>query len=272
MKTRFLAVVSILFVAIHAHAGGVSCATATSLVADGRLLDFDNVQPSSSNWYQFTATAGRSYSVEVRDDVDGNNPDLTVTYYGPNSTCSSLVSIPTSIASITDTHATEPALPASGSRSSIVTCPTANFVSPCTASGAGTYLIKVANGSSTASHYVSIGVTETTIYGSTWNASMNTQFLMQNTSSQSIAYTFTLSATAGGTQTYTTSGTLGAVATSTSLLNWATAGTITPGQLGIAIFAHNGPPGAIQALEWWYNYSTNPITLMPVPIGPIRGK
>ncbi|HZR27623.1 MAG TPA: hypothetical protein VFA71_02495 [Terriglobales bacterium] len=272
MKIRFFMIVLVIFAAIQVHAGGASCATATGLAPDGSILDFDNIQPSSGNWYQFTATAGRSYSIQVRDDVDPDNSDLTVTYYGPNSTCTNLQSsIPTSIASVTDTHTTEPALPASASRSSIVTC-AANYAAPCTGNGGGTYWIKVQNNSTATSHYVSIGVTETTIYGSTWNANINTQFLIQNTSSQSIAYTLTLAATAGGTQTYTTSGTLGAVATSTSLLNWSTNGNITAGQLGIAIFTHNAPPGAVQALEWWYNYSTNPITLMPVPIGPMRGK
>src|SRR5215471_6230955 len=123
MKIRNLTIMLVVLAAIHAHAGSISCSTATSLAPDGRLLDFDSVQANTTSWYQFTAAAGRSYSVEVRDDLDPNNTDLTVTYYGPNSTCSSLVSIPTSIASVTDTHATEPVLPAGASRSSIVTCP-----------------------------------------------------------------------------------------------------------------------------------------------------
>ncbi|HZR29848.1 MAG TPA: hypothetical protein VFA71_13805, partial [Terriglobales bacterium] len=132
MKIRFLAIALIVFAAIQAYAGGTSCATATSLVPDGRLLDFDNVQPqpnppqpNGGNWYQFTATAGRSYSVEVRDDVDPDNPDLTVTYYGPNSTCANLqTSIPTTVATVTDTHATEPAVTGTTKRVSIVTSAT----------------------------------------------------------------------------------------------------------------------------------------------------
>src|SRR5713226_1746473 len=102
MKMRYFTIVLLMLSAIHLHAGSISCSTATSLVPDGRLLDFDSVQASTSNWYQFTATAGRSYSIEVRDDLDLNNTDFTVTYYGPNSTCSSLQSsIPASIATVT---------------------------------------------------------------------------------------------------------------------------------------------------------------------------
>lgn len=281
MKIRILTAALMMFLASYAYAGGSTCATATGLAPDGSVLSFDSIQPNSSNWYEFTASAGRSYSIQVRDDVDADSLDLTVTYYGPNSTCSNLQPIPTSIASVTDTHATEPALPASASRSSIVTCPAANFIAPCTAGGAGTYWIKVANGSSAASHYVSIGVTETTIYGQFWqmNNTLVTQWLFQNTTSQPISYTMTAVATAPASATYLCFGTIPPVSASGSNVvlggnSFSVPGAIptNPAQAGGAILTHNGPPGSIQSFEFWINYSTTPWAMMPVPIGPMRGK
>src|SRR5713226_2397918 len=119
MKIRFFTIILLVLAAIPVYAGSISCSTATSLVPDGRLLDFDSVQASTSNWYQFTAIAGRSYSVEVRDDLDLDNPDFTVTYYTTGS-CPT----PTSYTSFTDTHAYEPVVPVSTKRVSIVTSST----------------------------------------------------------------------------------------------------------------------------------------------------
>jgi hypothetical protein len=280
MKIRLFTIVLIILAVIQAHAGGVSCATATGLAPDGSVLDFDNIQPGSSNWYQFTAAVGRSYSIQVRDDVDPDNSDLTATYYGPNSTCSSLqASIPTSIASVTDTHGTQPALPASASRSSIVTC-AANYPAPCAGSGGGMYWIKVQNSSSAISHYVSVGVTETTIYSGFWqnNSTLVTQWIFQNTTSQTISYTLTAVATNQGSGTYTSAGTMNAVLTagSSPVLGASSftipAGGIPLNQQGTAVFTHNGPPGAIQPFEFWINYSTTPYGMIPIPIGPMRGK
>jgi hypothetical protein len=276
MKIRIFATVLIMMViAGHAYAGGSSCNTATGLVPDGSVLSFDAIQPASSNWYQFTATAGRSYSVQMRDDVDPDNTDLTVTYYGPNSTCSSLQpSIPTSIASVTDTHATEPALPASASRSSIVTC-AANFPAPCAGNGGGTYWIKVQNASVTVSHYVNVTVSETTIYSAYWNTfgGFNTQWFLQNTTSQPI--NCLLSLTAGGVA-YTSS------LTTVGAGSWAgfttAATTFTPalpvgGTMGFTVITHNGPPGAFQAFSDEYNFGSyaSPVQF-PISIGPMRGK
>jgi hypothetical protein len=271
----FAAVLMMMLIASYAYAGGASCATATGLVPDGSVLGFDAIQPSSSNWYQFTAAAGRSYSVQVRDDVDPDNMDLTVTYYGPNSTCSSLQpSIPTSIASVTNTNATEPALPASASRSSIVTCAT-NHPAPCTGNGGGTYWIKVQNGSATASHYVNVTVSETTLYSAYWNtfSNFNTQWFLQNTTSQPINCLLSLSA--GGVPYTSPLATIGAA----SWAGFSTAGTTftpalpTGGTMGYTVITHNGPPGAVQAFADEYNFGSyaTPVQF-PISIGPMRSK
>jgi hypothetical protein len=280
MKLRCLAIGLILMSAVLAHAGGATCDTATSVVPDGRLLQFDNVQPSSSNWYKFTVAANRSYSVEVQDAMDPDNTDLTVTYLGlPSASCSNVG--PTgqaTNATLTDTHATEPALPASASRVSIVT----------SVNGSGNIWVKVQNTSTTGSHYVNVGVTETTIYGNEWDTygNLTTQFYFQNTTSQPITYTFTMVAVAGvsnGSPNSTTTGTLSPVSTpSTACLpntassscaspNITTMG-VTPGTVGHSILTHNGPPGAIEAFQFWACYSCTPVVIVPVPMTTLRGK
>jgi hypothetical protein len=282
MKTRLITIAAFLvFAAIHLHAGSAACTSATVLATDSSILDFDNIQPAGTNWYQFTAAAGRSYSIEVRDDVDSTSNDLQVTYYGPNSTCTNLLSIPASIASVTDTRATEPVLPAnaSASRSSIVTCPVANFTGSCAASGAGTYLVAVQNSSTTLSHYVRLSVTETTMF-STWStySGLNTQYGFYNITSQTLAYTITMTSYSSATQASTVATALGTMVgfsgSPQSVLGTGPGalGLTTGNQSGNMVFTHNGPPGAIQPTAMLVNYGTTPLTLVPIPIGPVRGK
>jgi len=264
MKIRFFTIILLVLAAIPVYAGSISCSTATSLVPDGRLLDFDSVQANTGNWYQFTAIAGRSYSVEVRDDLDPDNSDLTVTYYTTGS-----CPLPNSYTSFTDTHTYEPVVPASTKRVSIVT----------SSAGGGTYWIKVQNGSTTTSHYVSVGVTETTIYSPAWTTqgspAYTTQWILLNTTSQSITYTITLTATFNGSQTYSyANATLGPL--TNKILNTSDTSTFSPvvnlNQGGYSIVIHNGPPGAVQPYEVEYNFGFSSPSLIPIPIGPMRGK
>jgi hypothetical protein len=137
----------------------------------------------------------------------------------------------------------------------------------------------VLNGGSNG-HYVTVTVAETTIYANGWDtfSGLNTQLIFQNTTSQNINYTLTLTATNGGPQTGTTSGTLGPVSSATEHVQLTASGP-APGGLGMntseygnGIFAHDGPPGAVQPRAWWFNYSVTPFTIVPMPIGPLRGK
>ncbi|HZR30116.1 MAG TPA: hypothetical protein VFA71_15160, partial [Terriglobales bacterium] len=154
------------------------------------------------------------------------------------------------------------------------------------ATGGGTYWIQVQNTNASLSHYVSIGVTETTIYGSEWDTfgNLTTQFYFQNTTSQTLAYTFTMVSTAGGSGgSATTSGNLSPASTPSTACasstvsascvspNIATMG-ISGGQVGYSILVHNGPPGAIQAFQFWACYSCTPVVIVPVPMGTLRGK
>ncbi len=269
MKTRFLALALIVLATICAHAGSISCTTATALVPDGSSLDFDSVQANTDDWYRFTAVAGRSYSIAVRDDLDLDNPDFTVTFYGnaafPPSSCSSPSPLPQLSAGsgYTDTTATEPALPANAKRVSIVT--PSSFTG-----GANTYWIKVHNGSTTTSHYVSIGVTETTLYAPNWStySGFNTGWSFRNTTSQTIAYTFTAVADAGA-GTYTTSGNIPSISSVSPYAAPSTGALSIPAsQGGYALFTHNGPPGALAP----FAYETNGTTYTVVPVLALRGK
>jgi hypothetical protein len=270
MKIRIFAVAVVILATIQAHAGGSLCSNATSLVPDGRLLDFDNVQPNSTNWYQFTAMGGRSYSVEVRDDLDQDpGSELQVTLNGPNVTTPAGAGCPTPpiYGAGTSTGNYEPVLPASATRVSIVTPSGAPAV----------YRIQVKNTNQTTSHYLSISVTETTLYGSTYNttANLGTEWLLQNTTSQTITATITATANQAGSPSYTCIRTLSPAFTYVSLAPVGP-GDFSPAiplnQLGSSVVTHNGPPGAVQVFEYWFNTNTTPITIIPVPIAPLRGK
>lgn len=259
MRTRLLAVALILLACSFAYAGSVSCSTATVMVPDGRILDFDNVPISTTTWYQFTATANRSYSLEVRDDLEADpGSDLTIKVYTPTSTCASL----TAATNTTDTHASEPVTPTtSGKRWSIVTTSSG-------ATGGGVYLISVQNTSATLSHYVSLMVSETTLYATAYTTtSANTYFYITNTTSAAVSYTYLFTSTGGTTATYATSVTANGVNaqnTSSSSMN-----VPATSQIGYVTITHNGPPGALQCMAETNNAITTPPAGV-IACGPIR--
>src|SRR5437868_2806555 len=149
MKTRFL----LLFVTLSSvlcHAGGSSCTNATLLVPDGRVLNLDVVQPSGTVYYTFTATAGRSYSIDVHDDLDADNADLTVNYYQTSACTTAMAPAsgpPYTSTTFRDTSNLEPFVGAATSKKRISI--------PAPAPGA--YFIKVVN-SGTSAHYLSVSV------------------------------------------------------------------------------------------------------------------
>lgn len=268
MKIRQLAVLFTLFTCSFAYAGSSACGTATVVIPDGRILDFDNVQANTTNWYAFTATANRSYSIEVHDDLDADpSGDLTIKVYTPTSTCSSL----TAATNTTDTHAIEPAAPVSGKRLSIVTTASGS-------TGGGVYLISVQNTNASLSHYLSMKVDETTIYGWNWStyaigtAQFYNQFTVFNSTSQSVTFTLTLTAVTGGSGTYTT----GSVALSgQSYLAYASNQSplsVPNNEGGIAVLTHNGPPGALEVYAVSIESSTTPAIILPFPMTSLRNK
>ena len=262
-RTVWMCVFLFLLLPSMSFAGGSTCANATAVIPDGRSLVLDYVSPASTAWYQFNATANRSYSVELRDDLDPDSTDFTVSFYSAPVSCSA----PASSTNYTDTHLTEPSVGPHGKRFSFVPATT------------GAYYISVLNGNSALGHYVTVTVAETTMYGDSWNTlvPLTSQWLLQNTTSQAISYTLTATAEYGGSTVYTASGTLGPASSTTSFASVGT-GSFTPnipvGQLGNAILTYNGPPGAVKALEFWCNYGTTqgPLGMMPIPFGPRQAK
>src|SRR6516162_2697915 len=103
-RTVWMCVFLFLLLPSMSFAGGSTCANATAVIPDGRSLVLDYVSPASTAWYQFNATANRSYSVELRDDLDPDSTDFTVSFYSAPVSCSA----PASSTNYTDTHLTEP--------------------------------------------------------------------------------------------------------------------------------------------------------------------
>jgi hypothetical protein len=233
-----------------------ACATPTVVPADGRVVDFDFVASSASNFYQFEARSGRSYSVEVRQDYDDVNPDLTVVVSGPSGTCPS----PASLAQLTDTSATEPALPANATRVSF------------TATASGTHKIQVTNGNGSLGRYISVSVSETTIFNVRWStfAGFITQYGFQNTTSQAISGSLVVTDTLGSSivPPVTIPVTIAANGEVFKIVGPGFDVNIGGGHGGFAVFTHNGPPGSV--LTDAYFIGGNSTVIVPSRFEPVR--
>src|SRR5947209_6923563 len=176
-----VAVCSLSLFPISAHAAGSSCATGTRLVADGRVLDFDFIAQSATGWYQFNAVAGRSYSVEVRDDIEEDNADLNVVTL--TATCGG--------AAVTTNPTTQldPVLAANAFRGSFTE--TAN----------GPINVSVPNANGSLGRYVAITVSDTTAFNPRWSTfgGFITQYGFQNTTSGTINGKLTVTQVLGST-------------------------------------------------------------------------
>ncbi|HTC92396.1 MAG TPA: hypothetical protein VK699_02955 [Terriglobales bacterium] len=264
-KTVWICAFLFLGVPALSFAGGNACSTATAVIPDGRSLELDYVPPSSAVWYQFTATANHSYSVEVRDDLDPDNADFNVLFYAAPVSCSS----PVTNTSYNDTHLTEPAAGPHATRFSFV----------ATASGA--YYVSAQNGSGTIGHYVTVTVAETTLYSNVYNAiasgppfpggsGFTMFYALSNTTSSNLSYTMTVYDSNGNQIAISGSTPTPLNAHSASFLN-SSSGFLATNNYGTVILTHNGPPGAIQveAGVIWVLDSTHTL-LRDVPFAAIR--
>src|SRR4051794_4441304 len=178
-RSLLLAVCVLSSLSISAHAAGTLCASATRLVADGRILDFDFVPQASTAWYQFNVVAGRSYSVEVRDDIEDDNADLNTVALTTGCGGASVT--------VNDTTLLDPVVAANSFRGSF------------TAPASGAVEIAVPNGNAGAGRYVAVTVSETTVFNPRWStfSGFATQYGFQNTTSGSITGTLTLTTVLG---------------------------------------------------------------------------
>lgn len=227
-RKSLVLLVLVLFVPVLGFAG-TSCATPTIVPADGRVVDFDFVAASGNNFYQFTATAGNSYSVEVRQDYDDTNTDLTVSTF-TDAACA------TALASPHNTTAADPALPANATRYSF------------TAAASGPITIKVANGNASTGRYVSVSVSDTTQYNVRWSTFgvFITQWGFQNTSSQPINVKLVTTTVLGGSGTNSKS--FSVPAQSQVFVTIAASGqdiNVGSNKAGFAVATNDGPPGAL---------------------------
>jgi len=246
MKLR-LAVLAILLAVPGLLFAGTSCATPTVAPADSRIVDFDFVGISADNFYQFDATAGHSYSIEVRQDYDDLQPtnDLATSVFSVADTgCATPLAVNGTV--LRDTSLIEPALPANSFRASM------------TAANTGTYRLRVRNSNPAVGRYVSVKISETTMYSASFstNQPFNTFYAFVNTTSSPITGTLTLTPLGGGGPVPITI-TIPANAlasTNTSVPVFAT----VVNKVGFATFSHNGPPGAVLISAAIANFTTNP--------------
>jgi len=146
---------------------GTACNTASPLRGDGDGTKFDFVGPSSSNYYQFSASMGRSYSVQVTSVYDDVNTDITATAW-TDTGCS------VALAGTVNTVNANPGLPANSTRFSF------------TAAANGTVYLKVTNANGATGRYVDISAEETSLYNPRWTTTQGylTVYGVQNTTNQ----------------------------------------------------------------------------------------
>lgn len=255
MKLRGFILVGILVTWAGLAFAGQTCATATVVPGDGRVVDFDFVAASpSTNFYQFAVTKGHSYSVEVRQDYDDPPSTLTVQVNNEAATCT------TAVPNGTRTEGTEPALPANSFRQSF------------TAAATGTDSISVTNTGANG-RYVSVSVSETTVFNPQFStfAGLVTQYLFANTTSTAIHGVLTLTATtcAGAVPPPVVSNVT--IPAGGNLVQTAGPGAstnISANCGGFATFTYDGPPGSLLSDALYV--TGNPLTIVSAKFAPTR--
>jgi hypothetical protein len=245
MKARSLILVALLITFAGLAFAGQTCLTATVIPADGRIVDFDFVANATTNFYQFGATKGHSYSVEVRQDYDDPPSTLTVQVNNEVANCT------TAAPNTNSTIATEPTLPANSFRVSY------------TAAASGSNSISVQNTGVTG-RYVSVSVSDTTIFNPQFStfASFVTQYLFANTTSVPVHGVLTLTATvcAGALPPPVVSNlTIPAGGNLVQTAGPGNSTNISANCTGSATFSHDGPPGSLLPDSLYVNPSATVI-------------
>jgi hypothetical protein len=226
------------------HAEGIACGNETVIVTDGRIVQ-STIPASTTFWFIFDGTVGRSYSIEIKDPVDpyGASPG-TLTVYGPSS-CSTVITT-------RNTYLILPTIIGTGSRVSF------------TATGAR-IRFTVANSVASPRPYT-VSVSETTQSNPRWSTigGYTSQWGFHNTTNATIS---------GNLRVYTTAGTQVAnttfsVSSGRVVFQSSTGLAIAADQSGNATFTHDGPPGAIQADA--YMISADVTTVVPTKFEPVR--
>lgn len=264
MKAKLFGLALLMLLAPVLACAGTTCAVATVLAADGRKLDFDFVAASGDNFYQFTGFAGRSYSVEVHQDYDDQNNvfpgGVTIGTGCPVS----------ALAGTTDTSTTEPVLSINAVRKSFVTG---------AAPASQVYTIDVHNSDTVNGHYIAVTVADTTAFNSAWSTFGGnvTDFTFQNTTSQTIVGTLTITDTQGSPKAVIAPlqfnippNTVADKIAGPASCSCADLVTPAGGHGGFAVFTNNGPPGAVAVGAFFVSLVNGAI--VPAPFTPVRDK
>ena len=257
MRFRFLlaALCTLSIMSVSAHAAGPLCASGTRLTADGRILDFDFIPQASTGWYQFQAVAGRSYSVEVRDDIEDDHADLNAVTLTTG--CGGAA------VTVNDTTQLEPVLAANAFRGSF------------TATASGPVNISVPNANVGLGRYVAVSVSDTTIFNPRWStySGFVTQYGFQNTTAGAIIGKLILTSVLGSAISPVTR-TVNVPANSEVFVMVGAASTsdivIAPTHAGYAVFSHNGPPGGLITDAYFINVGAT--VIVPAVFQPVRDK
>jgi hypothetical protein len=260
MKSRMLVLTAVLLLTPALMFAGSTCGTATVVPADGRVVDFDFVSgttgstntPPGTNWYEFSGSAGHSYSVEVRQDYDDINTDLTVSVL--SGAC------PGSAVTVNSTVTSEPALPANSFRGSF------------TAGASGTFVVSVANSNASTGRYISVSVSDTTQYNVRWSTygTFITQWGFQNTTGQPITATLVAFPTLPAAASHTITFTVPANTQLFKIIGASASDDINEGvnEAGFAVLTHNGPPGGLLTDAFFINSAAT--VIVPSVFQPVR--
>lgn len=259
MKFKCFLLVALLSLTPGLLYAGSGCGTPTIVPADGRVVDFDFVAPSTSNFYQFNVTNGDSYSVEVRqdyDDLQSPNPDITTSAFTDAGTCAA------PLGSTTTTTAVDPALPGNSQRFSF------------TAAATGTVTLKATNSNVATGRYLSVSVSDTTQYNVRWStfAGFITQWGFQNTTNQ-VIHAQLIATTTLGTAVAPASTGVFAIPANNQVFKIiaASGGDLNVGatHAGFAVITTDAPPGGL-LLDSFFISNTSPIVIVPSVIQPVR--
>jgi uncharacterized repeat protein (TIGR01451 family) len=137
-----------------------------------------------------------------------------------------------------------------------------------TAEGSGTFFRARLENTSSSSVDYTFSLSDTTMFSPAWstNGAFNTYYSFQNTTGAALNGTLTLRDTAGAVlSTFNLSIPAGR-ATSTNTVSLG----VTRNRTGTARFIHDGPPGAVNAEAAIANFSINPAYVQPVKLEAVR--
>jgi len=237
MKACILTLVAVLLTPALVYAGP-TCATASPLRGNGDGTKFDFVAPTTANYYQFPATAGRSYSVEETSVYDDSTAtaDIAMTAYTDNA-CS------VALTGTVNTVNANPALAVNASRFSF------------TAAANETIYLKVNNTNASVGRYIDVLADETTQENVRWATAQGylTVYGVKNTTNQVAHVTMAATTDSGGTGTTSVNLTIQPGQRSLVALGPGLTINIAAGLGGYTLITHDLPKGGVVVDAYFAN-------------------